>query len=44
MDFGTNLTPIEVIKEVSFGGTYLGAYLEPCQIQMSMMELFYETS
>ena len=22
MDFGTNLTPIEVIKEVSFGGTY----------------------
>ena len=22
MDFGTNLTPIEVIKEGSFGGTY----------------------
>ena len=23
MDFGANKTPVEVIKEVAFGGTYL---------------------
>ena len=22
MDFGTNKTPVEIIKEVAFGGTY----------------------
>ena len=27
MDFGANKTPIEVIKEIAFGGTYLETFV-----------------
>ena len=27
MDFGTNKTPVEVIREGAFGGTYLGIFI-----------------
>ena len=38
MDFGTNLTPTEVIKEDSFGGTYFR------DIYSSVNDKFYENS